>query len=165
VNIEDRAFPVLIKPVPDGYNIRKEGGRIYIRSTWNLGGHLFSAIVNGRKVNVKIEPVPTGYILTHSGTSAKVFVRSPRMSELEALMTNKNTKEEIIELTAPLSGQIVAIKVKEGDQVTLGQDIMVLTAMKMENIITSEREGKIAKIFVSEKDQVSAGKVLLEFEG
>jgi propionyl-CoA carboxylase alpha chain len=165
VNIEDRAFPVLIKPVQDGYNIRKEQGRIYIRSTWHLGSHLFSALVNGCKVNVKIENIPTGFLLTHAGVSVKVFVRSTRMSELEALMTNKNTKEEIMELTAPLSGQIVSIKVKEGDEVTPGQDIIVLTAMKMENIILSERAGKIAKIFVSEKEQVPAGKVLLEFEG
>lgn len=164
VNIEDRAFPLLIKPVQDGYNIRTDHGRIYIRSTWHLGTHLFSAIVNGRKVNVRVEPIATGYILTHSGVSVKVFVRSTRISELEALMTNRNVKEEILELTAPLSGQIVTIKVKEGDTVVPGQDIIVLTAMKMENIISSERAGKIAKIFVAEKEQVPAGKVLLEFE-
>ena len=41
---------------------------------------------------------------------------------------------------------------------------MILTAMKMENIITAERKGKIAKIFVTEKEHVFSGQVLLEFE-
>ena len=40
---------------------------------------------------------------------------------------------------------------------------MVLTAMKMENILVAERNGKIAKILVNEKDHVVSGQVLLEF--
>ncbi len=165
VAIDDRLFPVLIKPVQDGFNIRQGYNRIYIRSNWNLGRHLFCATVNGNKVNVKLENIKTGYKLTHSGISVKAYVRSPRMSELEAVMSiKKATIEEQIELVAPLSGQIVAIKVKPGDEVVPGQDMIVLTAMKMENIITAERKARIAKIFVSEKENVSTGKVLIEFE-
>jgi propionyl-CoA carboxylase alpha chain len=40
---------------------------------------------------------------------------------------------------------------------------MFLTAMKMENIIVAERNGKVARILVNEKDNVSSGQVLLEF--
>lgn len=164
VSIDDNLFPVLIKSVEGGYNIRQEHDRIYIRSNWNLGSRLFSCVVNGSKANVKIENIPTGYILSHSGISVKAYVRSPRMSELEAMMITKSTFEEQTELQAPLSGQIIAIKVQEGSEIIIGQEIMVLTAMKMENIIISERNGKIAKILVSEKEQVSSGQVLLEFE-
>lgn len=164
VAIDDKLFPVLIKPVTDGYNIRQAFSRISIRSNWNIGSHLFSGIVNGRKINVKIENIPTGYKLTHSGITIKAYVRSTRMSELESLMIAKNLTDDLSELIAPLSGQIIAIKVKEGDEVIEGQEIMVLTAMKMENIIITTRAGKVAKIFVNEKDQVSTGKVLLEFE-
>ena len=163
VSIDNKLFPVLIKPVTDGYNIRQGSNRIYIRSNWNLGNHLFSCVINGRKINVKIANITTGYMLSHAGISINTFVRSPRISELEALMIEHSTKEEIIELQAPLAGQIVSIKVKEGDEISLGQEIMILTAMKMENIITSEREGKIAKIFVTEKEHVVNGKILLEF--
>jgi len=164
VSIDDKLFPVLIKPVTDGYNIRQGKNRIYIRSNWNLGSHLFSAIVNGRKVNVKIDNIPTGYILSHGGISVSAFVRSPRISELEALMVANIAKEEQTELQAPLAGQIVSIKIKEGEEVSIGQEIMILTAMKMENIITSEREGIVAKIFVVEKEHVFSGKTLLEFK-
>ena len=163
VTIDDKLFPVLITPVENGYNIRHESDRIYIRSNWNLGNELFTAIINGKKTNVKIENIRTGYLLSHAGISVKAFVRSPRISELEALMVSTVVVEESSELQAPLSGQIAAIKVKEGQEVTAGQEIMILTAMKMENLILAERDGKIAKIFVNEKDNVVRGQVLLEF--
>ncbi|CAN7948758.1 propionyl-CoA carboxylase, alpha subunit [Rickettsia endosymbiont of Ixodes pacificus] len=163
VTIDDKLFPVLITPVENGYNIRHESDRIYIRSNWNLGNELFTAIINGKKTNVKIENIRTGYLLSHAGISVKAFVRSPRISELEALMVSKVVVEESSELQALLSGQIAAIKVKEGQEVTAGQEIMILTAMKMENLILAERDGKIAKIFVNEKDNVVRGQVLLEF--
>ncbi|AAL03497.1 acetyl-CoA carboxylase biotin carboxylase subunit [Rickettsia conorii] len=163
VTIDDKLFPVLITPVENGYNIRHESDRIYIRSNWNLGNELFTAIINGKKTNVRIENIRTGYLLSHAGISVKAFVRSPRISELEALMVSKVVVEESSELQAPLSGQIAAIKVKEGQEVTAGQEIMILTAMKMENLILAERDGKIAKIFVNEKDNVIRGQVLLEF--
>ncbi len=163
VSIDDKLFPVLIKSVDYGYNIRQENDRIYIRSNWNLVSRLFSCIVNGRKANVKIGNILTGYMLSHSGITVKAYVRSPRMSELEALMITKNIQEEQTELHAPLAGQIIAIKVQEGCKVVIGQEIMVLTAMKMENILVAQRNGKIAKILVAEKDQVFSGQVLLEF--
>ncbi|WP_342269723.1 acetyl/propionyl/methylcrotonyl-CoA carboxylase subunit alpha [Rickettsia endosymbiont of Orchestes rusci] len=163
VSIDDKLFPVLITPVENGYNIRHESDRLYIRSSWHLGSDLFSCLVNGKKANVRIENIPTGYILSHAGISVKAFVRSPRISELEALMIAKIVKEESSELQAPLTGQIAAIKVKEGEEVIAGQEIMILTAMKMENIILAERDGKIAKVFVNEKDHVLRGQVLLEF--
>ena len=86
------------------------------------------------------------------------------MSELEALMPVRDETENLVELVAPLAGQIIAINVKAGDEVAIGQDLIVLTAMKMENIIPAERKGKIAKILVKELENVTSGQVLLEFE-
>jgi propionyl-CoA carboxylase alpha chain len=164
VSIDDKQFPVMIKPVEDGYNIRYGTNRINVRSNWNIGSSLITAIISGQKVNVKIERIRTGYKLTHSGITVDTYVRSPRMSELEALMPVRNDFEDQLELLAPLSGQIVGIQVAVGDKVVPGQELLVLTAMKMENIITAERSGKIAKIMISEMESVSSGQVLLEFE-
>ena len=164
VSIDKDQYPIMIKQVTDGYNIRYGTSRITIRSNWTLGTHLFTAIINGQKVNVKIVDIPTGYRLTHSGITVNTYVRSPRMSELEALMPVRDETEDLVELSAPLAGQIIAINVKAGDEVAIGQDLIVLTAMKMENIITAERKGKIAKVLVQELENVISGQVLLEFE-
>lgn len=79
-------------------------------------------------------------------------------------MLNRDDQEENNELEAPLSGQIIKIIASEGDQVVKDQELLILTAMKMENIITAPRSGKISKIFISQNDNVTRGQVLIEFE-
>ncbi len=164
VSIDSGQFPVIIKPVEGGYNIRHGTNRLTIRSNWNIGTPLIAAIINGKKVNIKVERITTGYKLTYSGITVDTYVRSPRMSELEALMPDRSDEEDQSELAAPLSGQIIGISVKEGESVVPGQELLVLTAMKMENIITAERACKISKIMVSEMESVSSGQILIEFE-
>ncbi len=164
VSIDKNQYPVIIKPIPDGFNIRYGTNRISIKSNWSLGNPLLTAIVNDDKVNVKIEPILTGYRLTRSGISVDAYVRSPRMSELEAHMAVKADISDEVDLVAPLSGQIIDIRVKEGEEIEVGQEVIVLSAMKMENIISTERSGKVAKILVSKMDSVSSGQTLIEFE-
>ena len=64
-------------------------------------------------------------------------------------------------VTAPISGRILEIKVKVGDTVDVGQEVLVLEAMKMENSINCRVSGKIREIRVRAGDQVSTGDVLL----
>jgi propionyl-CoA carboxylase alpha chain len=164
VSIDGGQFPVMIKEVEDGYNIRHGSNRVTIRGSWNIGSSLIAAIINCQKVNIKIVRIITGYRLTYSGVTIEAYVRSPRMSELESLMLARDDTENQLELQAPLSGQIVHIGVSEGDEVAPGQELFVLTAMKMENIIVAEKPGKVAKIMVSEGESVSSSQVLIEFE-
>ena len=67
-------------------------------------------------------------------------------------------------VTAPISGRIVEIKVEVGDTVSVGQELLVLEAMKMENSINSNISGKIRQIRVQVGDQVSTGDVLVVVE-
>lgn len=64
---------------------------------------------------------------------------------------------------APIPGVIITINVKEGDSVTVGQEVCVLEAMKMKNSIRANRAGKIAAVRVSTGDQVRKDQVLLEY--
>lgn len=65
---------------------------------------------------------------------------------------------------APLPGVIIEIKVAVRDQITYGQELCVLEAMKMKNVIRSNREGKIKTICVQVGDQVQHNTLLMEFE-
>lgn len=164
VTIDDMHFPILMKEVEGGLNIRHGSSRIFIRTNWQVGSKLFTGYVNGRFLNVQIEHKKTSYSLTHSGVSVKAYVRSNRIAELESLMPIKNVSELTTELTAPLTGMIISIKVKVGDEVKSGDELILLTAMKMENAIISNKKGKISAIHVKEGDQVSTGQLLVEFE-
>jgi propionyl-CoA carboxylase alpha chain len=170
VTIDKEQYPVIIKPImEDGYNIRHGTNRLTIRSNWNIGTPLIAATINGQKIHTKVERIITGYRLTYLGITLNTYVRSPKISELEALILNRDEEEgdndeQLLELKAPLAGQIVRVSIKEGDRVVPGQELLVLTAMKMENIITAEHESIVSKILVSRMDHVASGQPLIKFE-
>lgn len=68
-------------------------------------------------------------------------------------------------VVAPLPGTVVAILVKEGAQVTQGQEVVTLEAMKMKNAIRAPRAGTVTAIHVSEGNQVKHGQPLIEING
>lgn len=164
VTLDNNSYYVIIKPVDRGLNVRQGTTRINIRSDWHVGSKIFSGHVSGRFVNFKIDRVKTGYKLTHAGIEMTCFVRSARISELESLMPKSSSSDSMKELKAPLTGQIIALKVLEGQKVKIGDELLILTAMKMENVISSPVEAVVKKIYVSNGENVSSNQILIEFE-
>jgi propionyl-CoA carboxylase alpha chain len=164
VSIDNESYPVLIKPTLNGYNIRQDGERLYIRSKWLLGSRLFRGTVNDKTISVKFEEYPGGYLLIHAGRTVKVTIRSPRVAELARYMPVSENKSNAHELTAPLSGNIVAVKVAVGDEIKIGQELVIIEAMKMENMIYAEGVSKVSAIHVNQGDNVTTGQVIMEFE-
>jgi biotin carboxyl carrier protein len=66
---------------------------------------------------------------------------------------------------APIPGVITAILVQSGTEVSVGQELCKLEAMKMNNSIRSSRAGKIATIHVSIGQHVKHNDALIEFAG
>lgn len=64
-------------------------------------------------------------------------------------------------IKSPLPGVILEIYVREGDSVKIGQKLLMLEAMKMENIINADKEGRVALIKVSKGDSVMEGDILI----
>ena len=64
-------------------------------------------------------------------------------------------------IKSPLPGTILDIFVKPGDKVTVGQRILLLEAMKMENNIESDKAGTVTEIKISKGDAVMEGDVLI----
>ena len=65
---------------------------------------------------------------------------------------------------AAMNGRVVAVLVKPGEQVTAGQPVMTLEAMKMEHVHTAGVAGKVSAIDVAEGEQVTTGKIVVEIE-
>jgi biotin carboxyl carrier protein len=63
-----------------------------------------------------------------------------------------------------MPGLIINVSVTEGTEVQKGDTLLILEAMKMENVIKSPRQGKVKKINVQLKQAVEKNQVMLEFE-
>jgi len=97
----------------------------------------------------------------------KIAYVSPSMPSVTAASrTAKAAAFPVVEgaVTAPMTGKIVSIRVKEGDSVKEGQVVCVLEAMKMENEIMAPKSGRVKEIRVSEGSAVNEGEVLLIIE-
>jgi 3-methylcrotonyl-CoA carboxylase alpha subunit len=63
-----------------------------------------------------------------------------------------------------MPGKVIAVKVAAGQQVTRGQELLVVEAMKMENAIRAPRDGRIKSVSAAVGDAVSPGTILVELE-
>ncbi|MFA6252189.1 MAG: biotin/lipoyl-containing protein [Candidatus Paceibacterota bacterium] len=68
------------------------------------------------------------------------------------------------ELKAAIAGEVSEVYVKDGDNIKAGQKILTLLAMKMENEIFSETDGKIKKVLIRPNKTVREGEILVIFE-
>jgi glutaconyl-CoA/methylmalonyl-CoA decarboxylase subunit gamma len=65
-------------------------------------------------------------------------------------------------ILAPIPGVILSVAVGEGASVSVGQEVCVLEAMKMKNVIRAQRSGKVAAVRVANGDHVKHGQILIE---
>jgi biotin carboxyl carrier protein len=89
---------------------------------------------------------------------------SNKLSELLKKMGMESGKKKLKELKAPMPGLVLEVKIKPGDEVKEGQDLIVLEAMKMENAIKSPQDGIIDSIEVKQQEKVDKNQVLISFQ-
>lgn len=77
---------------------------------------------------------------------------------------SNSSEDDITELNAPMPGTILEIKVSKGDKVKKDDSLLILEAMKMENVLTSPKDGVISEVIVKINETVDKGTVLLNFE-
>lgn len=67
-------------------------------------------------------------------------------------------------LTSPMPGVIIEVNVKPGDQVKRGQQVAILDAMKMHNVIGAPRDGVVGEVFVAAGQAVDHGDAIIKFK-
>ncbi len=140
-----------------------ETENIEVVSEWWPGQAVWSGSVGGKSVSVEVRPILNGFKLAYRGVSVPVRVFTEREAELAALMPEKVAADMSKFLLCPMPGLVKVINVNEGDEVSAGDPLAVVEAMKMENILRAERDGKVKKINAGPGDSLAVDEVILEF--
>ena len=149
----------------DGFAASIDGGPVrHLACDWLPGRTLCDAVVDGRRIVMKVHPLAEGWRMRHRGAEVDVVVRTPRAAELARHMIEKPKPDLSKFLICPMPGMVRKISVAIGDLVEDGQPLATIEAMKMENVLRAERKAVVRDIPVAEGESLAVDAVIMEFE-
>ncbi|MCY3927007.1 MAG: biotin/lipoyl-binding protein [Acidobacteria bacterium] len=113
---------------------------------------VLSVIVDGRQTTASVRALGEGVYVVNG---AELRVIDPRSRGLAAAA--QQAEDGAFEATAYMPGRVTAVLAAEGEDVAAGQGVLVLEAMKMENEIQSEIDGRLEKLLVEVGQTVDGG--------
>ncbi|TGE19925.1 biotin/lipoyl-containing protein [Hymenobacter elongatus] len=120
-------------------------------------GHSYSAEVVSAEYSTKT------FVLKLNGQVLELHAKDRFDLLLDKLGMSNTASSKVNEMKAPMPGLIVAIRVEAGQQVQKGDPLLILEAMKMENILKAPGDGVVSAIKVTLRDNVTKGQVLIQF--
>lgn len=149
---------------------RKEGwfinGNAFNGDIAALGNNRFHVIWNNKSYNIEIldrNPAEKTVHLLIDGQHYHTTAKDDFDLLLEKMGMQNGSAQKINNVKAPMPGLIQSIAVAEGDNIAKGDNLLVLVAMKMENVIKSSGSGVIKTLKVTPGQIVEKNQVLLEF--
>ncbi|MFC0604993.1 acetyl-CoA carboxylase biotin carboxyl carrier protein subunit [Winogradskyella pulchriflava] len=104
------------------------------------------------------------YTVKVNNNTYKVNIHDALDQQIEALGFEIGASKAVSDIKAPMPGLILEITINEGAEVKEGDALLILEAMKMENVLTSPRDGIIKSIKVNKGETVDKNALLIEFE-
>ena len=163
----ERAHPVSFLGGADGameLEIEAERVRYRVETDWRPGLDCFEGTLNGTLIAVQVERCGHGFRLAHAGHADLYQVLSRRAAALRALMPVKRLPDLSRFLLSPMPGLLVRVSVGPGDAVKAGQEVAVVEAMKMENLLRAEQDGTVAAVLAEPGASLAVDQPIVEFE-
>lgn len=127
----------------------------------------FSIIKNHRSYNAEVLHAnyeEKSFDIRVNGNKYQIKVKDRFDELLHSLGMDNLAASKVKDIKAPMPGLVLDIKVASGDEVKKDEPIIVLEAMKMENVLKSPTDGKIKAVGVSKGATVEKNEVLISFE-
>jgi propionyl-CoA carboxylase alpha chain len=164
VLMNDEAHPVSIAAAEGGLDVEYKGETFAVRSDWQFGQPLFRGTFNGADLCMQVGRRDLYYHLYHSGSEAKVAVVTPRVAGLSQHMPVKEPPDMSRFLLSPMPGLLTSLAVKPEQEVKAGEELAVVEAMKMQNTLRAERDGKVLTIHAWPGETLAVDQPIVEFE-
>jgi propionyl-CoA carboxylase alpha chain len=156
--------PLRLKPHSSGFLVESDLGSGPVESDWAPGQALFLAQLVGAPVVVQVERQGPRWQLSHGGAAVEALVLEPRAAELYRHMPVKAPPDLSRFLLSPMPGLLVSVAVKEGQEVKAGEELAVVEAMKMENVLRALADGTVKTLHCKPGDSLAVDQASLEFE-
>ena len=166
VDVAGERRRVAVAESDGGLTLRTDDGR-HLRLTgaeWRPGRSLFRGVLGDRAFTATVAPAAEGFDVRHRAARARVLVLTPLSAELHARLPRKAAADTSKRVVSPMPGLIVSVEVEPGREVKAGETLMVIEAMKMQNILKAERDGVVKTVGPKAGDSVAADEVLVEFQ-
>lgn len=154
------------------FEIEKENKSLKINGeplAWDIievGKDEFHILYQDRSYNaeiIKADYTEKSFTIKINGNTYSLAAQDRFDLLLEKLGMGKAVSQKLNDLKAPMPGLIMEILVKEGDTVKKGDNLLILEAMKMENIIKSAGEGTIKAVRIEKGERVEKNHILINF--
>lgn len=123
-----------------------------------IGPGLHSILLNGRSFEAHVREVPGGVVVAIDGREYPVEIHDRR--QWRGRSATALEAEGRQQIAASMPGKIVRVLVAAGEAIKVGQGIVVVEAMKMQNEVRSPKSGMVERLLVKEGQAVNAGEIL-----
>ena len=148
----------------DSIKISYKNTSFKIKSLWKGNEGLVEVHINKKEYLFQFDKFKNHFSITYLDYSVDFNFYDKDTAKLEKYMLEEDVADLSKYLLAPMPGKIVSVNVKNGQKIKPGESLLILEAMKMENLITATKDVKIKKINVKANDTVEVDQILIEFD-
>ena len=152
---------VSVASAPSGDN--SDRTVIPVRTDWRPGEPLFRGRVGDTEAIAQIDRTGTGWRIGQGGFAVTARVLRPNVALLAATMPVKEPPDMSKFLLSPMPGLLVSVAVAGGQRVKAGEELAVIEAMKMENVLRADQDGEVKAIHASPGDSLTVDQKIVEF--
>ncbi|MBN2610536.1 MAG: biotin/lipoyl-binding protein [Bacteroidales bacterium] len=161
VSPKDKKYKILN---PFGEEVTVNGKKTDIKIFESEEGFTYIVYKNKKYLVEITDKNQNKYTVMINGVSYSFTVESPISYLRKKYLAKHQTKNKVEMVIAPMPGKIIDLLVEENAEIKVGEPVLILEAMKMQNEISSHVGGKVKKIHVKQNDSVAKDDVLIEIE-
>jgi len=165
VNIDGKEFDIELEYRSEKYFAVVNGRKVEVAS-YRLGESRSLLLINDQahEVDVRSNGYDNRKTVFMKGMEIPAEIEDYNLAQLRKTTGMSSEAAMTKQLKAAMPGLVVDVRVKPGERVAKGQTLLVIEAMKMENIIKAQREATVKAVHISGGMSVEKGDKLLEFE-
>ena len=180
INITNLDLSVISKKITSDFEIKShklidknlsmivvhKNKEIVLHSLWKINQKIMELNINDEKCFVKINKINNfnQFSITIEDCSLDLIVAPNKNKALFNYMPEIKLEDLSKKLISPMPGLIKSINIKKGQLIKQGEELVIIEAMKMENILKSEKDCLVEDVLIKEGSSVSTDEVLITFK-